>query len=269
MVSQLRRLGRQTTLLGIAALTVATVGVVVAILTLRETQSIDEGVEALAELTPQDVVDALRLGMDVDEVAALLESDPVVDEISSGLQDVVGETVRRVLFVPAEWPLFVTVLADGRGEVKVIAVTARTADVELTFPLRNTGDLASAGDGGTRFRTNVTTLGDVHPRCQEASFPFGAGASWGYFAIGCDGYGFNNFDANAVAVNWAAEGYSPGLARFDLAQQLGMPDLDDDVAAITFNTLIWAEASGAWSTGRFTQVIPTFEFGPHRADPLS
>lgn len=217
-------------------------------------------------LSAQELVDRLRIGMGLDDIAEVLGSRPVAEEILERESELAGETIGRALFVSSDHELAVTVLLDGRATTIALAVTALRAETQIGFPLGNTGDIAYGKPGTERFLTHKTRLDQIP--CNGSSNPFGRGASWGYFALGCSGYGANNFDANGVAVNWAAEGISPGLGRVDLAEQLQLTTPSPDVAAITFNTVIWAEEDASFPAFSFGDLIETYSFGPGRGDPL-
>lgn len=168
-------------------------------------------------------------------------------------------------------------LVDAFNDVRLLAVTALNPGLRLTYPPDNSGTYALIdfhGAGRGRFTTGKTTLGELVDACLDGYSGFGAGASWGYLAIGCNAYGYNNFDVNIVAINFHGPGITqPGLSQFDIAEQLKQGKLDSDVAALTFNTLVWSEGyfiSGGDSASDhlFQQFVRDFELGPMRGEPV-
>lgn len=263
-----RRAHSITTVIGILTLVTAVVGVIV-------TTQVREGVENLT-LSPQQIVDQLRIGMDQDELAKLAGVPPVVDSVVRTQSEIAGGTVRRVLFTLPEKDIAIMALVDAFNDVRLLTVTALKADIQLTYPPDNSGTYALVdfhGDGSGRFTTGKTTLGELVDVCLDGYSGFGSGASWGYLAVGCDAYGYNNFDVNIVAINFHGPGISQrGLSRFDIAAQLEQRKLDSDVAALTFNTLAWSEGyfiSGDDSSAHhlFQQFVRDFELGPWRGEP--
>ncbi|HEV2070250.1 MAG TPA: hypothetical protein VGR26_10685 [Acidimicrobiales bacterium] len=164
--------------------------------------------------------------------------------------------------------IVVVALLDVFNNVRLFSVTALRDDLRLTYPPQDSGTYS----GG--FQTGRTTLGELADRCLDAHNGFGAGASWGYIAIACAGYGYTNFDVNIVAINFhGANVLQPAIDRLDIGDQLQTKRLDQEVRALTFNTFAWTEDNflgGATpdAVDTFHQFVQEVEVGRWRGEPI-
>lgn len=216
-------------LIGLVTLVVTVVGVIV-------TRQVRDEVQGLAELTPQEVIDELRVGMSIEDLTFFLEADPVVNEIIEDHVQLQEESsLRRVLYRLPEKHIWVMAVADTFGNIRFFGITVDDQALDLRFPSTSSGDYADF------FRTGETTLGEIVEACQTTIGGDGGGASHSYLALGCTGAGANGYAFNIVALNFYGPGASQHGLCCSLVEQVTSGVLDDDVAGITFNSFAWGD----------------------------
>ena len=265
-----RKDSRSTKVLGIISAVAGVVAAVLAYQQLVVSQRIESGVRDLNSLSAQEVVDRLSLDMTERDLRDLLQVEPVVDQAVDDLS-FLDDTIdlRRQVFNLTTKHIVVMALLDDDGLVRMLAVTSQDGALRLGFPADVQGDYAGA------FRTGLTTLESLVNSCLDSYNDFGLGGPWGYYSLGCEPRGVNNFGTNLVAINMVG----PGLDQKAFVEGTGLGnyptsgELDPDVAQLTFNSFGWLDYEYLFGTRSdspyFDDFVDFYEIGPRRGEDVT
>lgn len=263
----------------IALLTlVASVGGIWATLRVR-----DE-VQTLSRDNPQEVVDRLRLGQTENDIRQQLGREPIASEQITDAMFATTRTLRRVLFDVEELGLAIEVLFDPLLQARIISVTTLDSGVQVTYPGESGGTFSWVGfhrsdeigpapdSDDLRFKTNHTTLGELVEACNSVVGSGGIGASWGYLAVGCPAFGYNNFSPDIVSINLTGPVSDWEAASEGVSGELRPEGLTPGLRQLTFNSFVLIDGSVLVDGGMgetFEDLVAGFAFGPRRGEMTS
>lgn len=261
-------LPRKSYRVAVVTLAVTAIGVAIAAWTLSVTFGVREGVQDLASLEPQQVVDELRMGQTENEIRELLGREPAFSERIDGSESFSASFAserlsRRAIYRIDEHEFVVEVVFDSLLQARMMTITALGDDLKLAAPR---GALGAFAQG--ELRTNETTVEEAVEMCPQLVGRSNVSPSWGHVSIGCPGYGYTEMTPSVVAANFAGPVGDYGTASvpaglFDASTALQyMP-------AATFNSIAVVDrAVLATNVANDVSSLLEFEIGPKSGDPV-
>ena len=223
----------------------------------RTAARVDGAVEDLGRVTPQELIDSLRIGMSREDVDLALGTTPYIAGDARELSDVLETDMGRSVYYLPDEGLAIVGYFDSDG-MRVVSVTTLDVELHLSVPSSMGGSLKYNG-----FVTNQTTFSRLG--CGQAVG--GYGANFIYAAVGCGPAGVTAFWADLATINWYGPLDTDQLSPF-IPEPTTDPAWDDDV---TFNGFVVVDPAvgallvrpaSAPAESTFGDLLASVQFGP-------